>query len=229
MKRFWKRAEAVAGKDGWGVELDGKPLKTPGKLELMVPTESLAQSIAEEWNEAPETVDPRSMAMTGLANAAIEKVAPDAASFAAGLARYGEADLFCYRAEGPAKLVERQAAAWDPLLAWARRRFDVDFAITHGITHVPQPAGTAERLGHAVTALDAFRLAALSPLVTIGGSLIAALAVAEGAFEAEAAWDAVSLDERWQIETWGDDAEAVAMLEGRQRDWIAAARFLSLL
>ena len=229
MKQFWKRAEAVAGEDGWGIELDGKPLKTPGKLALMVPTEALAQSIAAEWSEAPETVDPRVMAMTGLANAAIEKFAPDAASFAAGLARYGEADLFCYRAEGPAKLVEREAAAWDPLLAWARRRFDVDFAITHGITHVPQPAGTAERLGHAVAALDAFRLAALSPMVTIGGSLIAALAVVEGAIEAEAAWDAVSLDERWQIETWGDDAEAVAMLKGRKRDWMAAARFLSLL
>ena len=195
----------------------------------MVPSEALARAIAAEWNEAPETVDPRAMAMTGLANAAVERVAPDAAGFAAGLARYGEADLFCYRAEGPDKLVERQAAAWDPLLAWARRRFDVDFAITSGITHVPQPAGTAERLGHAVAAMDAFQLAALSPLVTIGGSLVAALAVAEGAFDAEAAWDAVSVDERWQIETWGDDAEAVAMLEGRKRDWMAAARFLSLL
>ena len=109
---------------------------------------------------------------------------PTSAGFAAGLARYGEADLFCYRAEGPDRLVERQAAAWDPLLAWARRRFDVDFAITPGINHVPQPAGTAERLGHAVAAMDAFQLAALSPLVTIGGSLVAALAVAEEAFDA---------------------------------------------
>ena len=229
MKRFWKRGEAVETENGWGVELDGKPLRTPGKLALVVPTEGLAKAIAAEWNDAPETVDPRSMAMTGLANAAIERVAPDNASFAAGLARYGEADLFCYRAEGPAKLVERQAAAWDPLLDWARRRFEVDFAITQGINHVPPPAGTAERLGHAVTAMDAFQLAALSPLVTIGGSLIAALAVAEGAHDAEQAWDAVSIDERWQIETWGDDAEAVAMMYGRRRDWMAAARFLSLL
>jgi chaperone required for assembly of F1-ATPase len=229
LRRFWKQAEAVAAKEGWGVELDGKPLRTPGKLQLVVPTEALAQAIATEWNEAGETVDPRVMAMTGLANAAIERVAPDAASFAAGLARYGEADLFCYRAEGPDKLVVRQAAAWDPMLAWARRRFDVDFAITQGINHVPQPAGTAERLGHAVATLTAFQLAALSPLVTIGGSLVAALAVAEGALEPEAVWDAVSVDERWQIETWGDDAEAVASLEGRRRDFLAAARFMALL
>jgi chaperone required for assembly of F1-ATPase len=229
LRRFWKQAEAVAADGGWGVALDGKPLRTPGKLALVVPTEVLARAIAAEWADAPETIDPRGMPLSGLANAAIERVAPDAAGFAAGLARYGEADLFCYRAEGPEKLVERQTAAWDPLLAWARRRFDVEFAITKGINHVPQPAGTAERLGHSVATMDSFQLAALSPLVTIGGSLIAALAVAEGAFKPEAAWDAVSVDERWQIETWGDDAEAVAMLEGRERDWTAAARFLALL
>jgi len=229
LRRFWKHAKAVAAGDGWGVELDSKPLRTPGKMPLLVPSEALARAIAVEWDEAAEKVDPRAMPMTGLANAAIERVAPDEAGFSAGLARYGEADLFCYRAEGPPRLAERQAAAWDPLLAWARRQFDVDFAITSGINHVPQPAGTAERLDHAVTAMDAFRLAALSPLVTIGGSLVAALAVAEEAFEAESAWDAVSVDERWQIETWGDDAEAVAMLDGRKRDFLRAARFLKLL
>ena len=229
MRRFWKRAEAVAVEGGWGVELDGKPLRTPGKLPLVLPREGLARAIAAEWDEAPESVNPRAMAMTGLANVAIERVAPDAPGFVAGLASYGEADLFCYRAEGPPKLVEQQAAGWDPMLAWARRRFDVDFAITQGIRHVPQPAGTAARLGHAVAALDPFRLAALSPLVTIGGSLIAALAVAEGAIDAQVGWDAVSVDERWQIETWGDDAEAVAALEGRRRDWMAAAGFLTLL
>jgi len=229
VRRFWKQAEAVAAEGGWGVDLDGNPLRTPGKLPLVVPSESLARAIAAEWADAGETIDPRGMPLTGLANAAIERIAPDTATFAAGLARYGEADLFCYRAEGPAKLVERQAAAWNPLLAWARRRFDVDFAITSGINHVPQPAGTGERLGHAVAAMDAFRLAALSPLVTIGGSLVAALAVAEEAVDVEQAWDAVSVDEDWQIETWGDDAEAVTMLEGRKHDWMAAARFLKLL
>jgi chaperone required for assembly of F1-ATPase len=229
VKRFWKEARAVTTDGGWGIELDGKPLRTPGKLPLVVASEALAQAIVAEWNESPETIHPRSMVMTGLANAAIERVAPDTASFAAGLARYGEADLTCYRAEGPDRLVERQAAAWDPLLAWARRRFDVDFAITEGIKHVAQPVGTPQRLSHAVQSMDAFQLAGLSPQVTIGGSLIAALAVAEGAVEPEAAWDAVSVDEAWQIETWGDDAEAVAAIEGRKRDFLAAARFLALL
>jgi chaperone required for assembly of F1-ATPase len=115
------------------------------------------------------------------------------------------------------------------LLGWARRRFDVDFAVTTGIVHVAQPRPTVDRLAHEVAALDAFRLAGLSPLVTIGGSLVAALAVLDRAFTAEDAWDAVSIDERWQVEKWGSDAEAEAAIAGRRHDFLAAARFLELL
>ena len=175
------------------------------------------------------TIDPRAMPLTGLANAAIDRVAPDRQAFAHGLARYAEADLACYRAEGPRELVERQEQEWDKLLAWARRRYDVDFATTCGIVHVAQPDATVERLSHAVAALDPFRLAGLSPLVTIGGSLVAALAVLEKAMTAEEAWQAVSVDERWQLEQWGADAEAEAALENRRRDFLAGARFLELL
>ena len=126
-------------------------------------------------------------------------------------------------------MVERQANAWDRLLAWARRRYDVDFVTTTGLIHVPQPQATIERLAHEVAALDAFRLAGLSPLVTMGGSLIAGLAVLEKAMTASEAWDAVSIDERWQIERWGDDAEAVTALANRKCDFLAAARFLELI
>ena len=174
-------------------------------------------------------VDPRAMAMTGLANAAIDRVAPDRAAFAAGLALYAEADLACYRAEGPSALVERQASQWDPLLAWARRRFDIDFVVTTGVTHVEQPPGTVERLGHAVAALDAFRLSGLSPMVTIGGSLLAALAVLDEAVTPHHAWDAVTVDDQWQRERWGEDSEAELALDNRKRDFLAAARFLDLL
>ena len=124
---------------------------------------------------------------------------------------------------------ERQSKAWDPLLAWARRRYDVDFATTTGLLHVPQPQATIERLAHEVATLDSYRLAALSPLVTIGGSLIAALAVLEKAITPDEAWAAVSIDEHWQLEQWGSDSEAQLALDNRQRDFIAAARFLELL
>ena len=229
MKRFWKSVAAEPVEDGWGITLDGRAVRTPARSPLSVPSRALADAIAAEWATVDGEVDPRAMPLTGLANAAIDRIAPDLRSFANGLARYAEADLTCYRAEGPRELAERQAGDWDRLLGWARRRFDVDFATTSGITHVPQPPATVERLAHAVHALDAFHLAGLSPLVTIGGSLVGALAVLEGALPAEEAWRAVTIDERWQAEQWGADAEAEAALEARRRDFLAGARFLGLL
>jgi chaperone required for assembly of F1-ATPase len=229
VKRFWKSAAAVKSAGGYAVELDGRPVKTPARAELAVPTSALAEAIAAEWNDSPEEVDPRTMPLTGLANAAIDRVASDKDAFAAGLARYGESDLTCYRAEGPETLVKRQTESWDALLGWARRRYDVDFATCSGVMHVPQPEETVRKLGHAVAMLDAFRLAGLSPLVTIGGSLVAGLAVLEKMMPATEAWEAVSLDDRWQMEQWGADAEAEAALDARRRDFLAGARFLELL
>jgi len=231
VKRFWKKvAVAFEGSgSGWSIALDERPVRTPGRAPLVVPTKAMVEAIGEEWRAVGETIDPRAMPLTGLANAAIDRVAPDKDAFAEGLARYAEADLACYRAETPKGLVERQAQSWDALLAWARRRFDVDFATTCGLAHVAQPPATVERLTHAVTALDPFRLAGLSPLVTTGGSLVAALAVLERGVTAEEAWEAVSLDDRWQLEQWGSDAEAEAALENRKREFEAAARFLELL
>ena len=229
MKRFWKDVSVEPEGDGWGVRLDSRPVRTPARAPLILPAQELATAVAEEWSSVGEKIDPRAMPLTGLANAVTDRVAHDREAFAAGLARYAEADLACYRAEGPRALVDRQEESWDALLAWARRRYDVDFCTTAGIVHVPQPAATVDRLSHAVAALDPFRLAALSPLVTIGGSLVAALAVLERSLTAEQAWEAVSLDERWQLEQWGSDAEAEAALENRRRDFLAAARFLELL
>jgi chaperone required for assembly of F1-ATPase len=229
VKRFWERVEVASETAGWGVLLDGKPLRTPGRSALAVPSQALAAAIADEWASVDDTVDPRSMPLTGLANGAIDRVAPDAVTFARGLAAYGESDLTCYRAEGPRELAKRQAQSWDELLAWARRRYDVDFATTQGVSHVNQPEATIQRLGHAVAALDPFRLAGLSPLVTIGGSLVAGLAVLEGAIGAEQAWQAVTIDERWQLEKWGSDGEAELALDNRRREFLAAARFLDLL
>ena len=229
MKRFWKTAEANPVDGGWIITLDRRPVKTPGRASLIVPTEALARAIAEEWARMDGEVDPGAMPLTAIANAAIDRVAPGREASAAGLARYGESDLICYRAEGPQGLLARQEASWGALLAWARRRYDVDFATTHGLTPVTQPPVTVERLAHAVGTLDPFRLAALSPLVTIGGSLIIALAVLEKAVGCDQAWDAVSVDEHWQLEQWGADAVAEAALADRRRDFLAAARFLELL
>lgn len=225
MKRFWKEAHA----EGGAVLLDGRPVRTPKRNPLALPTPALAEAIAGEWNSVGEEIDPRALPLTGLANAAIDIVAPDRLAFAAQLAKYGETDLLAYRAESPQALVARQALEWDPLLDWVRVRYDVHVELAAGVIHRSQPEATVARLRDATASRTDFELAALSPLVTIGGSLIAGLAVIERAFDAEQIWAAVNLDELWQEEQWGEDALATKAREARRREWDAAVRFLELL
>ncbi|HEY0086781.1 MAG TPA: ATP12 family protein [Allosphingosinicella sp.] len=229
MKRFYKTAEAVPAAGGVAILLDGRSVKTPGREALKVPTEELAEAIAAEWNDQGEDIDPRSMPLTGLANAAIDRVTPDPAAFARNLAAYGESDLLCYRAEGPRPLAERQAAQWDVLLDWARKRFAIEFETVCGVMHRNQPPATVNQLAAAVAARDPFRLAGLSPLVTVSGSLVIALALAEGAIGLEDGWAAATLDETWQAEQWGEDPLAAAAIAARRHDFVAGYRFLTLL
>lgn len=225
MKRFWTEAAAPERE----VLLDGKPVRTPKRNPLVLPTHALAEAVAAEWNAVGETLDPRAMPLTGLANAAIDIVAPDPAAFAEGLAAYGETDLLAYRADSPAGLVARQKEVWDPLLDWARRRYDVHVELVAGVMHRPQPDATVARLGEAIAARAPFELAGLSPIVTMGGSLIVALALAEGEIDAERAWAAAQLDELWQAEQWGEDELALKARTARRAEWDAAAHFLDLL
>lgn len=226
MKRFYK---AVAVTPNLGVALDARPVRTPGKLPLILPNAALAEAVADEWRAQRGEVVPHSMPLTGLANAAIERVAPDPAAFAASLATYAESELLCYRADAPPELVARQATTWDPILEWARRRYDASFTLVTGIMHRSQPDETLIRLGSAMAAHTAFELAGLSPIVTISGSLVIALAVAEDAISPEAAFDAAHLDELWQAEQWGEDDFALEQRAAHRRDFLAACRFLALL
>lgn len=229
MKRFWKAVSVVAVNDGWEIALDGRPVKTPARVALTLPTKALADAIAEEWATRGDDFEPREMPLTGLANAAIDRVAPESAAFAASLAAYGGTDLTCYRADEPPELVARQAEQWDPLLDWARGRYDVHFELVTGIMHRPQPPATIARLAAAVSAIDPFRLAGLSPLVTISGSLVAALALIEGQQDAETMFAIAHLDELWQAEHWGEDELAADTRAAHKADFLAAARFVGLL
>lgn len=224
MRRFWTDVAVDADRV---VTLDGRPVRTPARTPLRLPGDALAGLVAQEWRMVGDTLDPRTMPLTGLANAAIDRIAPDPATFAAGLARYGDSDLLCYRAEAPPPLVERQAAAWDPLIAWAQARYDIHIATTTGIVHRAQPAATLARLADAVAALDPFQLAPLAPIVTLTGSLIAALALVEGAADADTVWHAATIDEDWQAQMWGRDDEATATQALRRAEFDAATRFLA--
>lgn len=229
MKRFYKTVTVEKLDGGHAIRLDGRAVKTPARAELVLPTSALGLSVAAEWDAQEEDIDPRAMPLTGLANAAIDRVAPDPAAFAQILAAYGETDLICYRADHPAELIGRQAECWDPLIDWAQQRYDIEFEIVHGIMHCAQPDETIARLSAAVRAYDVFQLAALQPLVTISGSLVISLALAEGEIDGRAAFDAAHLDELWQIEQWGEDELATQAREHRAADFRAAARFLALL
>jgi len=229
MNRFYASAAALAVDGGWTVALDGRAIRTPAKAAFVVPTRTLADAQAAEWAAQGETLDPRQMPLTGFAYAAIDRVAPDRAAFAADLARFAESELLCYRADDPAPLVARQAEVWDALLAWAAGRYDVAFSVTAGILHTLQPPATMARITAAFAALDAFRLAALHPVVTICGSALIGLAVSERHLDAAGAFAAGQLDELWQAEKWGVDPLAAASLAARRAAVDTAVEFLDLI
>ena len=228
MKRFYKQA-TVTGEGPFGIALDGRPLRTPARALLAVPVGALAHAIAGEWNAQGAEVAPRTMPLTGLSNAAVDRVAPDTAGFADGLSVFAQNELLAYRADHPAPLVAHQAALWDPWLGWARARYDIDFTLVEGIIHRPQPPASLARIAAAYRAFDAFSLAALNPIVTISGSAVIGLAVAENAMDAATAWAIGHLDELWQAEQWGKDPLAEAGHKERQDDLAAAVGLLRLL
>lgn len=228
MKRFYSEAGVVAQEGGHGIALDGRPVRTPARLPLVLPNDALAAAVAQEWADQGEDIDPASMPFTGLANAAIDQIAPDPVAFAATISVYGESDLLCYRADSPVELAARQAEHWQPLLDWAGRRHDVSFAVTSGIVPVTQPQATLDRLRDATAAHPPFLLAALSPLVGLSGSLVIGLAAIERAFDPAELWRAAELDELWQAEQWGDDDEALVRRARRHGEFMIAARFAEL-
>lgn len=229
MKRFYKAAGAEKLDGGWQVTLDGRPVKTPARAALIVPSAALADAIVAEWNAQNDRVDPRAMPMTGLSNAAIDHVGGGRRAFVDSLAAYGESDLVCYRAPSPSDLAARQSAAWDPVLTWAEDELGAALQVTTAISHVAQDAAALQRLRTALDAMGDFEIAAMQPLVTIAGSLVIALALARGRIDADAAFAASHLDEQYQFEKWGADAEALATREARQAAFNAAAGFLKLL
>ena len=207
--------------------LDGRPVRTPAKAALVLPTPALAQAVAAEWDAQTGEVQPALMPLTRTANAAIDKVAPMAAAVAEEIARYGASDLLCYRATGPAALVARQAAAWDPWLDWCAGQ-GAPLRATAGIMPVAQPPASLAVLTAMVAARTHFELAALYDLVAITGSLVLGLAVLRQRLTPEAAFELARLDEDWQAGQWGVDDEAAESARLKRQAMTDAGRFLRL-
>ena len=229
MRRFWKEVTLEPTTFGRAVRLDGRPVKTPTGNMLALPTQKMADAVVAEWEAVGKTLNPALMPNTGFANAAIDRIAPDRAAFAAAIAAYGETDLFCYRATTGEALADRQAEIWGPWLNWAKARYDISFVIVEGIMHQPQPEATLETLRNVVAARGTFELAAMAKLAHLSGSLIATLAIIERAGTPEDIWKAACLDELWQEELWGADHWAQKNRSDREGEFMAAVRFLDLL
>lgn len=227
-RRFWTAATAVPVDGGYTVQLDARPVRTPLKVPLVLPTIALAKAVAAEWQAQEKAVNPETMPFTRTANSAIDKVRPQFAAVADMLADYGGSDLLCYRAEGPAGLVARQAQSWDPLLDWARDDLAAPLRQATGVMHVAQPEASLAALRHQVQAMSAFQLAAFHDLVAISGSLVLALAVARGRITADEAWTRSRVDEDWQISLWGEDAEAAEAAARKREALLQADRFYGL-
>lgn len=228
-KRFYQEAAAVSDDAGHGVLLDGRPLRTPAKAPLRVPSRPLAAALAGEWAAQQELIRPQAMPLTGMACSAIDYVGPQRRKVVGDLATYAEHDLVCYWAEGQPELAERQQAAWQPLLDWAALTFDAPLTTTRGVVPLAQPPAAVAALGAALGRYDDMTLAALSVAVQAAGSLVIAVALTEGRIEARAAFESSQLDELYQAEKWGEDKEAAARRAVLREELAAAERFLALL
>ena len=224
-KRFWTETCVEEVDGGFTIRLDGRPVKTPAKTLLIVPTRAMADQIAAEWDAQQGKIDPRTMPWTRSANAALDKVATQFAEVAAMLAAYGDTDLLCYRADGPAELALRQTEGWDPLLAWSAAALNAPLNATTGVMHLGQPAESLARLTARIGQMTAFQLTGFHDLVAISGSLVLALAVADQRLPAEEAWRLSRLDEHWQAEVWGRDEEAEMLEAARHEGFLHAERF----
>jgi chaperone required for assembly of F1-ATPase len=227
-KRFYASAGVGEGKSGFSVTLDGKPIKTPSGREVIVPSRSIAEAIAAEWNAQTEAIDPLTMPLTRLANSVIVGVVDKVDAVADDVAKYLGSDLLFYRAGHPEALVAREAKHWDPILFWAADTLGAHFILAEGVVHVRQP-DSAVAAARAALPSDPWSIAALHVVTTVTGSALLALALFHGVIDQDQAWAAAHVDEDWNIEKWGVDEEVAARRAARLVDFRAAAAILKSL
>ena len=229
MKRFYKEVSVAHGVNGFAVLLDGKPVKTPGRRALALPTQKLADAVAVEWQSQGAEIIATTMPLLRLANTVIDGVALNLRDVASAILRFGENDLLCYRAHQPPELVKRQAEGWDPLLDWVRQRHGAHMAVAEGFSHVDQSPDALGTLRQALEEFDPFTLAALHVIASITGSTVLALAVAEGFIPGTYAFQLSRIDETYQAEKWGEDAEAIKRAAALAHELDKAVELIALV
>lgn len=227
IKRFYKDVEVVGTEEGFAVHLDGRPVRTPARAPMLLPSRAAAQLVADEFAAQGETLAPASMPVMRLVNTAIDGVAADTQAVLEDILRFASSDLVFYRADAPERLVQRQAQAWDPVLDWAREVLGARFFLAEGVMHVEQPRESIHAVGTYLGGRrDALTLAALHVMTTLTGSALIALAIESGELDAETGWNAAHVDEDWNIEQWGEDFEAAARRRARKAEMMSAVGLL---
>ncbi len=229
IKRFYKSVAVQPVDDGFGITLDGRPVRTPGTAPLLTPTKAAAQMIADEWEAQGDYIVFPDMAATRHAFTAIDRVSKSRREVAEEAARYAGSDLLCYFAVEPAALVKRQEAQWAPVLDWAETELGLSFIRTAGISPQIQPPQTILRVEALALDLDDFRLSALAFGGALFGSTILSLAVVRGRLSGEEAYDLSRLDEAFQEEQWGVDAEAAERTARQRAEAIVLDRWFKAL
>jgi chaperone required for assembly of F1-ATPase len=228
MKRFYKSADIAPEGRLWRVTLDGRPIRTQGGRAQLVPSAALATAMAREWADQPAEIDAGAFGLRDLADFAIDVVAPDPADTIRGVVGFAGTDTLCYRDEPGSALWRRQEALWEPLLAAAEACHGCRMTRVVGVMHRPQRPEALARLETCVAAHDAFALAALNTAVSLSASLVIGLAALAPDADLENLWAAANLEEDWQAEVWGQDAEALIRRGRRRESFLAAARFAAL-
>ncbi|WP_298164936.1 ATP12 family chaperone protein [Novosphingobium sp.] len=228
MKRFYRDVTVAETGSGFGVQLDGRAIKTVSARPQVVPTRALADIMAQEWAEQGDEIDPARFMFRDMADYAIDVVSPDPAAAIDSLLPYAATDTLCYRAEPDEPFAARQRVMWEPLLTAAEARLGVKFVRISGVMHKPQPPETLERLRAELAKLDAFGLAALRNTAGLAASLVIGLAALDPQADGDALWDAANLEEDWQVELWGKDWEAAELRAKRAAAFAAAAKFAQL-
>ncbi|MBC7952020.1 MAG: ATPase [Rhodospirillaceae bacterium] len=229
IKRFYKQADVAEAEGGFAIHLDGRPIKTPAIRQLIVPSRALAEAMAAEWNEQGEEVFPALMPMTQLASTAVDRIGPERAVIQEQMAKFATTDLLCYRAEFPPDLVGRQTSQWQPLLDWAAQTLGAALVVTAGIMAVEQPKAALIALNAHLDGYDVWRLTVAQAACAASGSLVLALALADGRLTGTETFELSQLDETYQIEQWGEDYEAADRRDVLKRDILAAERLLTLI
>ena len=229
MKRFYKKVEVSSTHEGFLITLDTKALLSPGKSKLVLPTKALADAIADEWGNQATNIIPSTMPFMTLSATAIDRVRPKPNDTIDEILNFLQTDLLCYRAEEPEALVLEQDQLWKPLLDWCEGLLGSAFNVTSGIMPVMQTPKLISSAQKILESYNEFELLGLHQFTSISGSAVIGLSLLEHQIELEAACQAAFVDDYFQINNWGEDAEASLRIANRRREMLEIKEFLKLV